>query len=226
MNNTIIETSRAKQLENSEPPTSELENLNLMPTPTVLNDRQLAVAPSWSITEFESMRKLIITTTVETNALPGYPILNITIDDSFIKQYFTDFLKSKFGLMSADICFEIYIQSHYQQVGSVIFATTNARKEVIGLLYDSYGTFTPATLSKLPSVVRKLGHSWTEEIKVPWQNFQKFMGTGYNEADDVNFFHSRLIMSPLTPFRTEGLPTYTVRVYTYLNNLQYSAWQP
>lgn len=227
MTDTIIETSRAKQLENSEPPTTELENLNLMPTPSVLNERQLGSAPQWSISEFESMKKLLMTTEVTTDALPGQPFVDIVIDNVFIKKYFTEFLSKKFGLMSCDMCFEIYIQSHYQQVGAVILATTNARSEVLQLFSGNTGSYlTPATLSKLPSVTRKLGHSWTENIKIPWQNFQKFTGTGYTTDDDENFFHSRLLIALLTPFRTEGLPKFTVRVYTYLQNLQYSAWQP
>jgi len=226
MTDTIIETSRAKQLENSEPPTTELENLNLMPTPSVLNERQLGSAPQWSIGEFESMKKLLMTIDVTTDYLPGQAFVDINVDNAFIKKYFTEFLATKFGLMSCDICFEVYIQSHYQQVGSIILATTNARPEVLQLFSGNIGSFSPGTLAKLPSVTKKLGHSWTENIKIPWQNFQKFTGTGYSAYDDENFFHSRLLVALLTPFRTEGLPKFTVRVYTYLQNLQYSSWQP
>nr|UNZ11813.1 capsid protein [Ora Rivulet insect-associated polycipivirus] len=227
MTDTIIERERAKQLENSEPPITELENLNLMPTTSVLNDRQLAIAPSWTISEFESMKKLIYSFDVEVNQRIGLPFLSITIDNFFLRNHFTDFLKTKFGLMSADICFEIYIQSHWQQVGSVIFSTTNATPNVLAVISSGkHGLWVPSAHSKLPSIVKKLGHSWTEHIKIPWHSNKKFTGTGYNKSEAEDFHHATLMASLLTAFRTEGLPKFTVRVFTYLQNLQYSSWQP
>lgn len=215
-------TDRAREIEQGEPVQKTTPNLQLVPTPSVLVDRNLVSTQSWSIGEQVSMRSYLDSIELTSTEQAGKVYWSFDVDSNFIRRQFSDeLLKQYFHMFSTNVCFDIYLQSHFQQVGLLGISSFHMPKttaEVLGI--EPVPSI--ATSQKLPCLYKKLGSNWMVSIEVPWTNPERFIET----RGSINYLLTTLRIIGITPFRTVGNPKATIRIYAYLKGLEYSGWQP
>lgn len=168
------------------------------------------------------MRQFIKSVDITASDSAGQLYFSLDVDFNFLRTKFVnEMLRKYFTMVSTNICFDIYLQSHFQQVG-LLGITSN---HMPPLAIESLGfptTLDIATLQKLPTIYKKMGSNWMVSIEIPWTSPEKFMSI--YEKD--NYYFTRLLVYSITPFRTLGNPLATMRVYAYLKGLEYSGWHP
>lgn len=237
---------RANQSEHQKIDTvsSELQRINL----DDLSMRSMTNAKSWSVGQFVSQEKLIEVFQVSTKETAGTKLFSFRNQPRVIEALHFDFLRDYWFCQSWRVVLRFEIQSHKQQVGSMIFTFMNApydNAQLYGFDNGSVETQSIYDLNRLPNCIVQYGEQLTKEFTLSWNTnlrsvTAQFSDSGYGKTDQ----HLSYNLAPGTlggqpdmgclalhvfddlKIVTGGVNTFQVRVTSRLESLEYAGYQP
>lgn len=234
-----IETKN-KDIQASEPEkfiAQRMENMQLNPRIS----RPLIDAQSWDFGQIFGVKRHVATITIDQTTTGSIYSFNNSISN--VRNLFSNIdISEYFKYIRYNVVFELEVQSHFQQQGSLIaqvlpFATGSnlnslSEKALItqhGFSYIVYNTRTIDTI--FPHDFITFGHSGNYKVVLPWQCNRNMLPTALQSTQAQNSLFNTYylnsfalkIFEPLSVVAS-AVNVCSVRIWAHLENLQYSGY--